>query len=930
MTTEISSYGDFFHSIFGNKPFAYQEEIAKVNTDLPSLLNVPTGAGKTNAVLGAWLWRRLQNPETVGRRLIYCLPMRTLVEQTREVAKTALNNLVGLKIKTKDRQTKEIKPDDFSVHTLYGGDVSDDWDIYPEREQIIIGTQDLLLSRALNRGYAMNRFRWAFHFGLFNNDCLWVFDEVQLFGDGLATTAQLAAFRENTKTFGTFGKSNSLWMSATLDKYWLKTVDFDEKKVRDLKKLELEKGDYENETLKNRLNAVKVLQKADIECRLPKGLADFVFQKHERGTQTLIVVNTVARAQEIYAEIEKNYTEAKKQAQKSSTAPPSENENQTPEIHLLHSRFRPAERKKWQKIFNETVDESGAGRIIIATQVIEAGVDISAKLLLTDIAPFPSLVQRFGRVNRTGEFYLSEIYWIDLPLTKNREKYAATDLTKLDEKTLSEIAKIVKPYEWENIEKSRAILETIDSASPNNLRKIDYKENYTPNHVLRQRDLIDLFDTTADLSGFDLDVSRFVRGGEERDVSVYWREKAEDKVNGIKKAIERNTSQKTLRGLIKRLSADRNELCPVPISQQTKDFLKGKQAWTFDALRKDFVKVDANNLRTGMIILLDVKEGGYDNEKGWQGKPAKSAKDRVEATLTEEDLEKDLTAKDGVDEFFDDDELTNQTPVEEVSQVSKEKRKVFISFTQTLQEHSLEVRDKAEEILNNLGLPELDEFSKEIVSAAHHHDWGKAHPIFQATVQNVTKDTPLTRDVFGEILAKSESGGKHRRRKFRHELASALAMLEKNRTFSEEEKFQDLTIYLVAAHHGKVRLSIRALPDETKPFELDENKKNKQIDKKFARGIWEDDELLEVDLGNGIKFPETSLNLNALSLGKTDDEPSWLERMINLRDDLGVFRLAYLESIVRAADVQASEEAARRYAEIAANEQNSLETNEND
>ena len=47
------------------------------------LINIPTGLGKTAAVVLAWLWNRvqLQNPKW-PRRLVYCLPMRTLVEQT--------------------------------------------------------------------------------------------------------------------------------------------------------------------------------------------------------------------------------------------------------------------------------------------------------------------------------------------------------------------------------------------------------------------------------------------------------------------------------------------------------------------------------------------------------------------------------------------------------------------------------------------------------------------------------------------------------------------------------------------------------------------------------------------------------------------------------------------------------------------------------
>src|SRR5208282_199110 len=60
-----------------------------------------------------------------------------------------------------------------------------EWDLYPERPCILIGTQDMLLSRALNRGYGMSRYRWPMHFGLLNNDAVWVLDETQLMGVGV-------------------------------------------------------------------------------------------------------------------------------------------------------------------------------------------------------------------------------------------------------------------------------------------------------------------------------------------------------------------------------------------------------------------------------------------------------------------------------------------------------------------------------------------------------------------------------------------------------------------------------------------------------------------------------------------------------------------------------------------------------------------------
>ncbi|HSS97487.1 MAG TPA: hypothetical protein VLK33_10675, partial [Terriglobales bacterium] len=94
-------------------------------------------------------------------------------------------------------------------------------------------------------------------------------------------------------------------------------------------------------------------------------------------------------------------------------------------------------------------------------------------------------------------------------------------------------------------------------------------------------------------------------------------------------------------------------------------------------------------------------------------------------------------------------------------------------------------------------------------------------------------------------------------------------------------------------------------PDESKP-KTDEGER---LDARFARGIWEGDELPAVDLGDGLIKERVTLNLEPMLLGASESgAKSWLERMIALRDkeSLGIFRLAYLESLIRAADVRAS------------------------
>ena len=105
-------YEPFFRRATGEeKPFPYQIEMA-MSAEIPQLLNAPTGAGKTAGAILGWLWRRTRAQDKVRkatpRRLIYCLPMRVLVEQTRSCAERWLRNL-GL-------------ARDVGLHVLMGGE----------------------------------------------------------------------------------------------------------------------------------------------------------------------------------------------------------------------------------------------------------------------------------------------------------------------------------------------------------------------------------------------------------------------------------------------------------------------------------------------------------------------------------------------------------------------------------------------------------------------------------------------------------------------------------------------------------------------------------------------------------------------------------------------------------------------------------------
>ena len=89
------------------------------------------------------------------RRLVFCLPMRVLVEQTESEVRRWLERVNLLWRGPAEPRTGRV-----GVHRMMGGVDLDEWHLWPDEPAVLIGTQDMLLSRALNRGYGSPRARW--------------------------------------------------------------------------------------------------------------------------------------------------------------------------------------------------------------------------------------------------------------------------------------------------------------------------------------------------------------------------------------------------------------------------------------------------------------------------------------------------------------------------------------------------------------------------------------------------------------------------------------------------------------------------------------------------------------------------------------------------------------------------------------------------
>jgi CRISPR-associated endonuclease/helicase Cas3 len=235
--------------------------------------------------------------------------------------------------------------------------------------------------------------------------------------------------------------------------------------------------------------------------------------------------------------------------------------------------------------------------------------------------------------------------------------------------------------------------------------------------------------------------------------------------------------------------------------------------------------------------------------------------------------------------------------------------------------------------------------------AALAHDVGKAHPAFAAAIKDrngISPEVALAKapkdrwHAIGNLYDHSSLG---RRPGFRHELASALALLELAwgarpdhpalqggreeilaytvgrelpeqderlagscplvaRLVDLDEGTFNLVLYLVASHHGKVRGTLTMSPRD---------QENPGTDRSLPiRGVRDGDVLPAFELadGTGLSFtlPEVRLRLDLAKLGLSARYgPSWVERVVSLREQYGTFQLAWLEALLRVADVRASQ-----------------------
>jgi len=345
-------YRQFLHI---DSPYEHQEvlwELLLCNK-FPVFLKAPTGSGKTEAVIAPFLSQFVNNNFPVAPRLIYVLPMRVLA------------NSMGKRI----RGYSEKISSHISVE-LQHGDMPDSPFFIAD---IVVTTLDQFLY-----GFARTSHQVGHHIDVPAGaiaSSLVVFDEAHMYRDGFTFSVMRAVMEILHHTGVPF-----VVMTATMPESLERSL-FENIPINDEQKI------HANVPIPSKITIT--IEDEPLYQDSGVSLSDEVLEQIE-AKKSLIVLNQVKRAQRVYDELKARL------------------ELDDSQIVLLHSRFTRADRTRHEKRALSLLPHKENGivtipegvRIVVSTQVLEAGIDFSAELLLTELAPADCLVQRAGRCAR--------------------------------------------------------------------------------------------------------------------------------------------------------------------------------------------------------------------------------------------------------------------------------------------------------------------------------------------------------------------------------------------------------------------------------------------------------------------------------------------------------------------------------------------------
>lgn len=777
---------------------------------------IPTGLGKTSVML-VWLLalasQAAEAPSSVHlpRRLVYVVDRRTVVDQSTDVAEGLLHWLnanpehpVTLALQSLSSDTHLHSRQPLTISTLRGERADNgDWKRDPARAAIMIGTVYKIGSRLLFWGDGDGRTRRSMHAGLLGQDTLLVHDEAHLspaFGHLIRQVRQIQQKHPQLKPF------QCVELTATPSS-------------EDAEALRLPEADQSNPVARQRLCADKTLHLRELngEAKPADKRAVIVEQALSYADQCKTIIVYVASPDDA-----------------SSIARELQRSAKHCETQLLTGTLRGHERDALTQssLFRKFLRKAPVDQTayLVSTSAGEVGVDMDADAAIFDLCMLDSFIQRAGRVNRSGGDGRHALITL---------VYAANDFTK---------SKKGKPPEISDPRRHRTLqlLQQLPSkddgydASPQTLGQLinhpEYRKASTPLPRMRQLEpyLLDTWAMTEPKPRIGPEVSPWLRGISDYDppqTTLVWRDIPDFSDDNDNKACTRwlsafpiraaekatlrsDRAQKLLEVLGSRLDSTATSM-PIPvITQRT-----GVVLLPLDKL--------PNNLSEATVI-LPICWGGLSP----MGIPDASSRSPVadvadqpgvrerwtlictntewSATRGEQSVGLQADSFDhAVKELEDHRDLrtvwmdirrsgsSDSADISSAQLYLIKRRPAFpddgedgaqAAKTQLLGIHLDLVGQSAHAIAQALGLDAP--LRDKLTAAGTAHDRGKARPWWQQAAGNFTD----------EVLAKcyGRRAQWRRLRGYRHEFGSLLDLLD-------EGMDDDLVLHLVASHHGRSR-----------------------------------------------------------------------------------------------------------------------------
>jgi len=318
-------------------------------------ITLPTGLGKTFCAYNTAF--HLQNSiKDFHFRIVYCLPFTSIIDQNEKVLSDIFkHNNVDLSLICKHHHLSDYKEEYREEEITYSEAeyLTEGW----EQEFIVTTFVQLLESIFTNKNRSLRKFH-----NLVNS--IIILDEVQNIPPKYFNLLEVT-FKKMAEYFGTI----FIFVTATQpilfqdSEIILELTDPKKKKTKEYF-LSMDRIVMDISLFKN-----GITNDDDIINTIQKDIND------NPDKSFLIIVNTIKQSQLIYYSLQSKHDK-----------------------YYLSASILPIFRKN----IIEIIKSSSSNKIVVSTQVVEAGVDIDLDIVYRDFAPLDSLNQSAGRCNRNG------------------------------------------------------------------------------------------------------------------------------------------------------------------------------------------------------------------------------------------------------------------------------------------------------------------------------------------------------------------------------------------------------------------------------------------------------------------------------------------------------------------------------------------------